>query len=154
MDEDVHGPGDGDGDLIGALQGQGFGHQLTEQHIEVGDEREGQGDGDDVGVEMPMAEAAERLLDEAGDGGLSQPSQGEAAEGDSELHRGQEVAHVFLQAADDAGTGFALGDELLDARLADADEGELRRHKEAVRQNQEHDGEAVEEEKLRHWLRV
>ena len=50
-DEDVHGAGDGEGDALGALQGEGLGDEFAEEDFEVGDEREGDDDGDGVGVD-------------------------------------------------------------------------------------------------------
>ncbi len=55
-DEDVHGAGDGEGDALGALEGEGLGDELAEEDLEVGDEREGDDDGDGVGVDGWRAE--------------------------------------------------------------------------------------------------
>ena len=152
VDEDVHGAGDGDGHLIGAAQGQSFRNKLAEQDMEIGNEGEGEGHGGKVRVEVRVGQAAHGLFKDAGDGGLADPAEGEAAESDAELDGGKEVAEIFLEAADSARAGPVFGDELLDARLAHAHQSKLRRHKKTVRQNEHYDGDAVKEEELRHFV--
>ncbi len=48
-DEDVHRPGDGEGDALGALQRERLGDEFAEQNFEVSDEGEGDDDGDAYG---------------------------------------------------------------------------------------------------------
>ena len=88
--------------------------------------------GDEVGVELGVRNGLEPALEDAGDDGLADPAEGETAEGDAELDGGEEFVKVFLEAADGAGSEDILGDEMLDASLANADEGEFGRHKEAA----------------------
>ena len=139
-DEEVHRAGDGDGDLFGLAEGEGFGDELAEQDVEIGDQGEAQHDGDDgdqVGVEGGVGDGLEPASKEAGDDGFADPAEGEAAEGDAELDGGEKVVEVLLEAADGARSEDVLGDELLDAGFADADQGELGGHKEAVGQDEQ-----------------
>ena len=57
-DEDVHGTGNGEGDALGSLEGEGLGDEFAEEDLEVGDEREGDDDGDGVGVEDGVRQGA------------------------------------------------------------------------------------------------
>jgi hypothetical protein len=50
-----------------------------------------------------------------------------------------------------AGAGTAEGDELLDAGLADADQGELCSHEEAAGQNEEGHHDDAEEHPFEHY---
>ncbi len=94
--------------------------------------------------EQAGGEAEEYL----GDGGFANPAEGEAGEGDAELDGGEELVDGVLELVDGAGAGTSVGDELLDAGLTDADEGELRGHKEAVGQDEEGHGDRTEEHPL------
>src|ERR1700683_640169 len=118
--------------------------------MEIGDEREGQRHRSQMRIEPCMRQWAHGLFEDACNRWLADPAQRQAAQGYAQLNGRQKIPEVLLQPADDAGSRLALRDELLDARLADADQRELRRHKEAVRQDQHHDGDAVKEEELRH----
>ncbi len=80
--EDVHGTGDGKRDALGTLQGEGLGDELAEENLEVGDQREGENDGDGVGVDSGVrrqdgepggGEAEEHI----GDDGLADPAESE-----------------------------------------------------------------------------
>jgi hypothetical protein len=149
-DEDVHWPGNGDGDLLGFAKGKRFGNELAEQDLKVGDEGEGYGDGDEMGVDAGVRDVADPGLEQVGDDGLADPAESEAAEGDSELHCGQEVVEVLLKMAYEAGTGPALRDHLLNARLANADQGEFGGNEESVTQDQHEDGDAAEKQEFEH----
>src|ERR1700691_6002955 len=114
MDEDFHGSSNSDGHLVGAPQSQGLRHQLAEEHMEVGNEGEGQRHGDQVRIEPRVRQWAQGLLENAGNGRFADPAQGQAAERYAELNSGKKIAEVLLQTADDAGSRLALRDELLD----------------------------------------
>jgi hypothetical protein len=75
---------------------------------------------------------------------LAYPANSEGAEGDAELNCRQEVLNVMLKAADGACAGNLVGEELFDAGIASADEGEFSGHKEGVGQNQHSDGDNLE----------
>ena len=162
-DEDVDGAGDGEGDALGALQGERLRDELAEEDLEVGDEAEGYDDGDGVGVQELVRGAAgePRQVREAAEDGfcygrLAEAAEGQRGEGDAELHGGEELVDVVLEAEGGAGAGAVELDELLDAGLADADEGELGGHKEGVRQDEEGDQASVDEAPFQHnaWLKV
>ena len=149
-DENFHGPGNTESHLVGAAESERFWDELAEENDNVGDEGEGQRDGGEVRVEAGVGKAGHGLLEEGGDSGLAEPAHGEAAEGDPELDGGKEIAQILLEAADDARAGTVFLNELLNARFADADQSELRRDEETVGEDQHDDGDAVEEEELRH----
>jgi hypothetical protein len=69
------------------------------------------------------------------------------------LDGGQEVVHIFLQAANRPGSGPAQGDQALDARFAHTYQCKFRGHKEAVRQNEQGDGNYSKEHQLDHFAR-
>ncbi len=154
-DDDVHGAGNGEGDALGALQGERLRHKLTEQKFKVSDRGEGDDDRRGVRVEEsvgrehgePVSGEIEQHL---GDGGLTQPAQGERGEGDTELDGGQELVDVLFQVQRTARAWPAEGDQLLHARLAHADEGELRGHEEAVGQDEEGHHHRAEEHHFQH----
>ena len=123
--------------------------------MEVSDEREAEHDGDDgdeVGVEGGVGKVLKPLFEEAGDDGLADPAEGEAAEGDAELDGGEKFVEVLLKTADGTCSEDFLGDELLDAGFADADEGELGGDKEAVGEDEERYGDGAKEEEAGHGL--
>ncbi len=154
-DEDVHGAGDGEGDAFGSLEGEGLGDEFAEEDFEVGDEREGDDDGDGVGVEDGVRgeddePAGGEVEDDLGDGGFADPAEGERGERDAELDGGEELVDGVLELQGGACAGTAEGDELLDARLADADEGELGGDEEAVGQDEEGHHDRAEEHPFQH----
>ena len=122
--------------------------------MEVSDDGEAEGDGDDVGVDagpcLIDVQSAEPAHENTGGEGFADPAQGQGAEGDAELHGGQEVVQVLLQAADGAGSGNAGGQHLLDAGVADRDQGELGCHKEGVGQDEHGHGDKFEQRKTLH----
>ncbi len=154
-DEDVHRSGDGKGNALGSLEGEGLGDDFTKEDLKVGDEGEGDDDGEGVGVdEGEWGEYVQPLLgevqDDVGYGGLADPAECEAGGGGSELDRGEEFVDGVLELEGGAGAGAAEGDELLDAGLADADEGELGGDEEAAGQNEEGHHDYPEEHPLEH----
>ena len=78
-DENIHGAGDGDGNLLGLAECEGLGDQFTEEYLEVGDEGEGDGNGDDMGVDVGVWQVSEPCLEDVGHDGLADPAEGEAA---------------------------------------------------------------------------
>ena len=154
-DEDIHGAGDGEGDAFGALQSEGLGDEFSKEDFKVGDDAEGDDDCGGVGVDADVRrdrgkKAVSEVVERGGDGGLADPAEGEAGEGYAELDGGKEVVHVVLELEDGAGAGSALGDELLDAGLADADESELGCDEEAVGQDEEGHHDSSNEGPLKH----
>jgi hypothetical protein len=149
-DEDIHWPSDGDGNLLGFAEGQRLGDKLSEQHLEIGDEGEGYRDGDEMRIDVSVRNVPEPDFEQVSNDRLADPAEGEAAEGDAELHGGEEIVKVLLQMADKTRSGTALRDHLLDACLANADEGELSGDEKAVAQDQHHNGYATKEQEFGH----
>ena len=104
-EERLHGRGDGEGDLLGALQGQSFRDQFAEDHVHVGDQAEGDGDGDGVGVDGGVRHLVDELhpFDQAGDHGLADPAEGQADHGDAELNAVDDFVEMLVEALHDAG---------------------------------------------------
>ncbi len=103
------------------------------------------------GVRGEMAEPALfDVEDDFGDGGFADPAEGEAGDSDAELNGGEELVDGVLELECSAGAGTAEGDELLDARLTDADEGELRGDEETCGQDEKGHDDYAEEHPLKH----
>src|ERR1035437_5073647 len=155
--EEEHGRGDGDGESLGAAQGEGFGDEFADHYVEVSDEGEAEGDGDDVGVDEGVSLGEGQCANPSHEGGggqrLADPAEGQGAEGDAELDGGEKVVQIALQAADGAGAGDGGGQHLLDAGVADGDQGELGGHKEGVGQNEQADSDELEQGETGHlWM--
>ncbi len=141
--------------MFGFAEGEGLRDEFAEQDVEIGNQGEAQHDGgygDQVGVDDGVGDGLEPAFKEAGDDGFADPAEGEAAEGDAELDGGEEVVEVLLEAADGACSEDILGDELLDAGFADADEGELGSDEEAVGEDEQGHRDGAKEEQAGHWL--
>ena len=104
-----------------------------------------------MGVDPGVRHALEPVLEKGGYRRLADPAQGQAAQGHAQLHGGQEVFHVFLQPAHRPGSRPPQGNQALDARLAHAHQGKFRRHKEAVRQDEQGDGNHPKEHQFNHF---
>ena len=74
----------------------------------------------------------ERRLNQRRERRLADPAEAEARHRDAELGRGDVAVGIGDRAPDGARAAVALGDQLIDARLADRDDRELRRDEEAV----------------------
>src|SRR6185312_7905067 len=102
----------------------------------------GKNDGNSVGVDHSVRgqcvkPALAELKDDVRECRLANPTERECGQRDSKLYGGEEVVDRVLELEDSAGSGASGGNELLHARLPHADDGELRRDKEAVGQNEE-----------------
>ncbi len=104
-------------------------------------------DGDAVGVDRGVRNLLHEAegFHQAGDHGFADPAQGEADHGDAELHAVDDFVEMLMEALDDAGADAAGVDELLDAGVADADQGELRSREERIGRHQEKDQEHAEQ---------
>jgi hypothetical protein len=122
--------------------------------MKVSNDCEAKGDCDQVGIEQRMRLGEWQQVEPAEKDGGSQrftdPAKGKRAEGYAELDGGEKVVEILLQAADGAGSWNAGGQHLLDARVSDGDQGELRGHKESVGQNQQGYGDRLEQRKTVH----
>ena len=76
---------------------------------------------------------------------FGQRADADAGQGDAELARGEQTRHARGRAKDDAGLGVAGTRHRLEARAAGADDGELRRHEEAIQGKEPEDGENASE---------
>ena len=83
----------------------------------------------------------EDRLDQRGERRLANPSQADARHRDAELRRGDVAVRIGHGAAHGARAAVALGDQLVDARLADRHDREFRRDEEAVGEHQRHDAD-------------
>ena len=88
--------------------------------------------------------------DHLGDRGFADPAEGEAGDGDAELDGGEEFVDGVLELECSAGAGATKSDELLDAGLTNADEGELGSDKEAAGQNEEGHHDHAEKHPFEH----
>src|ERR1035437_7467630 len=145
--EEERGRGDGDGESLGAAQGEGFGDEFADHYVEVSDEGEAEGDGDDVGVDEGVSLGEGQCANPSHEGGggqrLRDPAEGPGAAGDAERDGGGNVA----------GAGDGGGQHLLDAGVADGDQGELGGHKEGVGQNEQADSDELEQGETGHlWM--
>jgi hypothetical protein len=66
------------------------------------------------------------------------------------LNAVDDFVEVLVETLDDAGAGAAGVDELLDAGIADADQGELRSREKRVRRYQEKDQQYAEQHESDH----
>ena len=155
-EEGLHGCGNGQGDLLGALQGESLRHEFAEQHVQVSDQAESDGDGDGVGINGGVGYAVNELeaLDQAGDHGLADPAQGEADHGDAELDAVDDFVEAAVQALHDARADASRFDELLNAGIAHAHQGKLSRSEESIGRHQEKDQKDPEQHKGDHGTAI
>ena len=152
-DKDIHGAGHRHRQHLCLAQRQGFRHQLAQQHVEVGNQSKRNRHRQQVGVDLGMRHAGKPVLEQGGDRRLADPAQGQAAQGDPQLHRRQKVFHVFLQAAHCPRSRPPQGNQPFDAGLAHAHHGKFGGHKEAVRQDEQGDGNHPKEHQFNHFAR-
>ena len=151
-EESLHGRGDGQGDLLGALQGQRLRHQFAENHVHVGDQAEGDPDGDRMGINSRVRHFLDEAhaFHQAGDHRLADPAKGEADHGDAKLDAVDDFVEMAVQALHDARTNASRCDELLDARISHAHQGEFSCREEGVGCHQEKDQKYPEQHKSNH----
>ena len=75
-EECFHGRCNGEGDLLGALQGQGFRDEFAEENVQVSDETEGDYDGDAMSIDRRVWHFVNEAetFDEAGHHGFADPA--------------------------------------------------------------------------------
>jgi hypothetical protein len=81
----------------------------------------------------------------AGREGLTDPSESQGTKRDAELDGGKKVVEILLEGAYGTGSWDACGEHLLNARVANGNQGELRGHKEGVGQNEHGDSDKLQE---------
>ena len=94
-------------------------------------------DGDGVRVDGGVGDASDPALEQSRQNRLAQPAQGQAGDGDSELHAVYYAAELLVEFEDGAGADAVGFDQLLDARFADADQRELGCGEEGIDRHQE-----------------
>ena len=106
-----------------------------------------------VGVDGGVRDSVDELhaFDQAGDHGFADPAQGQADHGDAELNAVDDFVEMLVQALDDARADAAGFDELLDAGVADADQGEFGCREERIGCHQEKDQKAPGAAQRRSW---
>ena len=133
------GPSDEEGVALGAPQGDGLGHELTEDEREVGDEGHHQGEGDLAGVGGEPGQVGEPGLELAGELGAAERRRGGGEEGDSGLDGGDEPLRGLAKLAHRPGSFSAVLHELGEPALAKGDDCDLGPGEHAVREHQGED---------------
>ncbi len=109
--------------------------------MQISDQAEGDHNGDAVsvggGVRNLLHEA--KRSDELGDHGFADPAQGQADDGDAELNAVDDFVEVLMEALNGTGADAPRLDELLNSRVANADQGEFGRREKRIRRHQEKD---------------
>ena len=151
-EEGLHGRGDGEGDLLGALQGQSLRDQFAQDHVHVGDQAEGDGDRDGVGVDGRVRNFVDEphAFHQAGDHGFADPAEGQADHGDAQLNAVYDFVEVLVEALHDARADASRCNELLDAGIAHAHQGEFGCREEGIGRHQEKDQKDPEQHKGDH----
>src|ERR1700728_2003379 len=141
-----------EGDVLGALQGQSLGHELAQQHVHVSDQAERDNDGDRVRINLGVGHAMDKLhaFHQPRNHGLTDPAQGEADDGDSQLNAVHDFIQMLVETLDDAATNASGFNELLDSGIAHADQRELGGREEGVGCDQEQDQKDPEQHKGDH----
>ena len=148
--EDVHGRGDRQGNPLGPLQGERLRNQFAEDHVQAGDHHEGDRDGDGMSVDQRVRHASDPALEQSRQNRLAQPAQGQAGDGDSQLHAVDDAAELLVKFEDGAGAHAVGFDQLLDAGFAHADQRELGCGEEGIGRHQEQDDEHPQQHVCNH----
>src|ERR1700691_4081500 len=153
-EENFHGGGDCKSDLLATFQGQGLWDQFAEDHVEAGDQTESDDQGDTVGVNRGVGNLIYKAeaFNDAADDGFADPAEGQADDGDAELNAVDDFVEVAVQLLDNAGTDAAGFDELLDAGLANADQGEFGGGEERIGCDQQQDKKHLQQHVGKHRL--
>ena len=91
-------------------------------------------------------------IDHRGQRPFTHPAKAKAGQGDAKLHGGKEFVEMLLDLADSTGADAALLDQLLDARITDADHGELRGNEKCVRCHQKYHQDDPKQDQGDHGL--
>ena len=107
-------------------------------------------DGDGMSVDRGMRHASDPALEQPRQNRLAQPAQGQAGNGDSQLHAVDDAAELLVKFEDGAGARAVGFDQLLDARFAHADQRELGCGEEGIGRHQEQDDEHPQQHVCNH----
>ena len=116
-------------------EGDALGNELADHDVEVRDHEEGERERD---------ERRGDRLEDVGEDGLAESTDGQARDGHAELHRGDEPRRVGSDPQDEARALVALVAELGDAGAPRSDEAVFGRDEEGVQQEQACDREELE----------
>src|ERR1035437_10836398 len=105
--------------------------------MEEGNQGEGNSGCEAVGVKRAMWQLRKSRLQEDSDGAFTDPAQGQAGDGDTQLHGSEHFVQAAMQALYGAGADFVGIDELLNTSIAYADQRKLRCYEEGVERYQE-----------------
>jgi hypothetical protein len=154
-DEGVHRPGNSQRNPFRPLQRQRLRHQLAQQQFKVSDRGKGNRNRQRVRIEQGVhwhhgKPVRTRIQQHLRHRRLADPAQGEARQRYAKLHGGQKFIDMALQMQRRARSRSAQRQQLLHARLAHADQRELRGHEEAVGQNEEGHHHRAKEHPFQH----
>ena len=127
---------------LGPLQRDRLGHQFADDDVHAGDQHKGQnaGRGDVRGHARDLAgQPGKQRLDQMRQRRLADPAQAQAGQRDAQLRRRDKAIGIFNGPLHGFGARIAARHSFGNARLAHADQAELRGHKEAVDQHQNDD---------------
>src|ERR1035437_5787495 len=103
-----------------------------------------------MSVEGRIRHAADPDLEQSRQNRLAQPAQGQAGNGDPELHAVNHAAELLVKFEDGAGASPVSYDQLLDARFAHADQRELGCGEEGIGRHQEQDDKHPQQHVCKH----
>src|SRR5437868_13442685 len=114
------------------MKRQRFWDDLAQNDVHVRDRGEGESGRNTMRVNGGMRDTSEKRLDKAFDGGFADPAQRQTCESDTKLHSQEHLLKIAMKALYQSGADLVGLDELLDTRIADADQRKLGSHKEAI----------------------
>ena len=145
--ENVHRAGNRQRNSLGALQRDGLGNDLAQNHHQIGDQHERSRDRNTVRVKLRVRKRTEQRLQHVRHRSLADPAQAEAGNRHSKLHCVEDVVELLMQLLDGARADAVRRNHLLQSRLADAHQSEFRGHEERVgcdQQNNHYDAQHSE----------
>src|ERR1700722_16606529 len=99
---------------------------------------------------QPVQGATHEIEDDLSDGGFANPPKSQAGDCNAKLNRRKELIDGVFELEDRTCARTPQRNQLLNASLADADQGELRSHEEAAGQNEKGHHDYAEEHPLKH----
>ena len=133
----THGPGQQQNHGLGLLNGNGFGGQLAENHMQQGDDTKAHGHGNGR-YHGGVAEADElqRRAQHLGHRRFTQPAQAEAGQGNAQLANRQIGVQMGNAEQRALGPFVAARGQQFQLRFTHFDKGELGRHEKTVQTHQ------------------
>ena len=136
------------------LDRQRFGRKFSHDDVQKTDGRKPAHEGRGVPhLRRLHAQQVHHRVQQRGKHRLAHPAQAQAGQGDAELRGAQRGIQMLNQPPGHARAAVARLDQPLELRVADFDQRELRRHKEAVQQHQHQHQQHLEGER-QHFIRV